>query len=286
MELALNMKIYAFDNKILALNNTWLRENPYVPPFDPNPLGLPALTIRVRVASGASAPSPVNATVTAVQGQTDVYDICTANTSRLDSWSSLLYNSNAVEVLGANAAGVTNMNNMFDNCNLMTSVPFFDTSSVTKMSSMFYRCNALTNVPLFDTTNVTIMYGMFENCYALTSVPLFYTANVTNMQGMFRSCTSLTTVPLFDTSSARNMSSMFKGCTALTTVPLLNTSAIVNTGDMFYNCTSVESGALALYQQLSTQANPPTYHSHTFYQCGSNTVTGAAELSQIPSDWK
>jgi hypothetical protein len=49
---------------------------------------------------------------------------------------------------------------------------------------------------------------------------------------------------------------------------------------------NVEGGALALYQQASSQTNPPSSHSQTFYDCGKNTTTGAAELSQIPSDWK
>jgi hypothetical protein len=56
--------------------------------------------------------------------------------------------------------------------------------------------------------------------------------------------------------------------------------------DMFWDCYNVESGALALYQQASSQARPPAYHYYTFYKCGINTTTGAAELAQIPSDWK
>ena len=55
---------------------------------------------------------------------------------------------------------------------------------------------------------------------------------------------------------------------------------------MFANCTKVQSGALALYQQASTQANPPPEHARTFRNCGSDTPTGAAELAQIPYDWK
>lgn len=55
--------------------------------------------------------------------------------------------------------------------------------------------------------------------------------------------------------------------------------------DTFYNCINVESGILALYQQVSTQSNIP-YHSEAFYNCGSNTETGRAELAQLPSDWK
>jgi surface protein len=231
------MKIFAFDNKILALNNKWLRENPYVPPVDPyNPLGLPALTIRVKVASGSSAPSPTNATVTAVQGQTDVYDICTANSARLNDWSGLLYSANIIEVLGANATGVTIMRETFDSCTALTSVALFDTSTVATMNYTFNNCTSLTSVPLFDTSNVIYM-----NC-------------------MFSYCEALTTIPLFDTSKVIDMDSMFE------------------------ECTNVQSGALALYQQASTQANVPS-HDFTFYNCGSNTITGAAELAQIPDDW-
>jgi hypothetical protein len=54
---------------------------------------------------------------------------------------------------------------------------------------------------------------------------------------------------------------------------------------MFDSCYKVQSGALALYQQASTQATPPTDHTGTFTNCGRDTVTGAAELAQIPQDW-
>jgi surface protein len=257
------MKIFAFDNKILALNNKWLRENSYVPPVDPyNPLGLPALTIRVKVASGSSAPSPTNATVTAVQGQTDVYDICTANSARPNDWSGLLYSANIIEVLGANATGVTIMRETFDSCTALTSVALFDTSTVSTMNYTFNNCTSLTSVPLFDTSNVTDMSIMFDSCSSLTTVPLFDTSNVTTMAQMFNNCTSLTTVLLFDTSNVTDMTGMFA------------------------NCSNVTGGALALYQQASSQANPPTNHLITFRNCGSNTTTGAAELAQIPSDWK
>ena len=35
-----------------------------------------------------------------------------------------------------------------------------------------------------------------------------------------------------------------------------------------------------------TEGHTPTNHKSTFYNCGRDTVTGAAELAQIPSDWK
>ena len=56
--------------------------------------------------------------------------------------------------------------------------------------------------------------------------------------------------------------------------------------ETFYDCTKVETGALALYQQLSTQGIESSFHVRTFRNCGSETTTGAAELAQIPDDWK
>lgn len=112
------------------------------------------------------------------------------------------------------------------------------------------------------------------------------TTGITDMYGMFKGCTALTAVPLFDTSSVTTMYMMFQGCSSLTYIPLFVTSRVTNMNMTFQSCTNVQSGALALCQQVSTQATPPTYHDRTFQNCGSNTTTGAAELAQIPSNWK
>ena len=150
--------------------------------------------------------------------------------------------------------------------------------------TLFYNNTSLVSVIAANTTGVTNMGTMFCKTN-LTTVPLFDTSSVTNMYDMFNNCTSLTTVPLFDTSSVTNMGQMFYGCTSLTTVPLFDTSSVTNMGQMFRNCMAVESGALALYQQASTQTTPPQYHTLTFKNCGANTIPGDAELAQIPSSW-
>ena len=229
-----------------------------------NPLNLPSNTVRVRTNDGnvpyKSSDYPTTyETATLVEGTSDVYDVYKSGTD----FKFLFCDSrNIVEVLGANTTGITNMYNMFSHCTSLTTVHLFDTFSVTDMQQMFYKCNQL------------------------TSVPLFYTSNVTAMMYMFGYCNSLTSVPLFDTSSVTNMDSMFDTCSSLTSVPLFNTSSVVSMHNMFLNCKNVQSGALALYLQASTQANPPSGHVKTFKNCGSNTTTGAAELAQIPDDWK
>ena len=227
-----------------------------------NPLNLPANTVRVRTSDGAvpkKSSSTTYETATLVEGTSDVYDVYKSGT---DFTFLLVDSGNIVEVLGANTTGITNMTGMFNFCTSLETVALFDTSSVTDMHTMFNYCSLLKSVPLFDTSSVTAMQFMFYNCTSLTSVPLFDTSSVTNIEYMFNNCSSLTTVLLF------------------------NTSSVVFMAGMFENCKNVQSGALALYQQTSTQANPPSKHTGTFKNCGSNTTTGAAELAQIPSDWK
>lgn len=225
-----------------------------------NPLNLPAYTVRVKLASGYTPSAQTGVTHTLVDATENIWDYY--KSGNRPSFSSLFVaETHLLEVLGANSTGVQYMDGMFSGCSSLTAVALFDTSSVVNTGSMFKNCSSLATVPLFDTSNVSSMQNMFNNCSSLTTVPVFNTSNVSNMNNMFSYCSSLTTVPLFNTSNVSNMSSMF------------------------LNCSSVASGALALYTQASSQAEPPDYHTTTFKNCGSNTQTGAAELAQIPQDW-
>ena len=278
------MKVYTYNDKVLvnSANDKWLKAHDMLPP----------LTIRVKLKDGASL-SINGATCTQVSTSPNIWDVCTATGSKLNNWYSLFQgNTNLLEVLDANTKGTGSINDligtssMFKNCTALTSVPLFDTSSVNNMNSMFYKCSSLTSVPLFNTSSVNDMGNMFIYCSSLASVPLFDTSSVNNMNSMFESCSSLTSVPLFNTSSVSGMGGMFKSCSSLTSIPLFNTSRVTNMEMTFASCINVESGALALYQQVSTQTYVPEQHDGTFYNCGSNTTTGAAELAQIPSSWK
>jgi surface protein len=134
--------------------------------------------------------------------------------------------------------------------------------SGTSFRYLFWQSTNLLEVLGANTTGITDMRDAFHGCFSVTTIPLFDTRNVTTMYFMCYQCKALTSIPLFDTSKVTNMQ-----CT-------------------FEVCHSVESGALALYQQVSTQTTPPSNHVSTFRGCGSNTQTGAAELAQIPDDWK
>ena len=137
----------------------------------------------------------------------------------------------------------------------------------TDATAMFQGCTSMVTAPTITTTSALQQVGsMFARCFALETIPLFNTSGVTKFFGGSRGgicyqCTALKSVPLFDTSSATDVRSMFNSCSA------------------------VESGALALYQQMSTQATPPSSYGSCFTNCGANTVSGSAELAQIPTSW-
>lgn len=146
-------------------------------------------------------------------------------------------------------------------------------------------CGELLKVLGANTSGVTDMSDMFCGCYSLNEVCLFDTSSVTNMNNMFQSCGHITSLPTFDTHNVTNMFGMLCYCTRLAAIPLFNTDSVQTVENAFYSMRYVETGALALYNQMSTQATPPSSYTNCFTNCGYDTVTGLAELQQIPSSW-
>lgn len=129
--------------------------------------------------------------------------------------------------------------------------------------------------------------NLFKGCTTqLLEVLGANTTNVTTMQRMFFNCNALTNVQLFDTSNVTDMRSMFELCISLKSIPLFDTSKVIIFDFAFSRCYNVESGALALYQQASSQTFPPVYYLRAFFSCGVDTITGSTELAQIPDNWK
>ena len=143
-----------------------------------------------------------------------------------------------------------------------------------------------------DLTGVTSVAYLFGGAYQIQNIfSIRSTSSLENTNSMFyhnRNNIQIPFVPLFDTSSCTNMSHMFQGCIALTSIPLFDTSSCTYMENFAAGCVKVETGALALYQQASTQSTPPTSHSGTFGQCGRDTDPSApihAEMAQIPTSW-
>lgn len=110
----------------------------------------------------------------------------------------------------------------------------------TNLQNAFNACSSLKTVPLFDTSDVISMHGTFSTCYALEIVPKLNLSEVLITQAMFATCSSLREVPLFDTGEVRNMSNMFQDCVGLTKVPDLDTTNVTTMYQMFLNAYSLE----------------------------------------------
>lgn len=120
--------------------------------------------------------------------------------------------------------GVTNCNDMFENCQSLITPPNFDNMEIHSTDCMFRYCYSLVNITLtFDSTYLTTTSYMFFNCRKLKEIQLFTTSNVTDMNNMFGGCENLITIPPFDTRNVNNMHSMFNyGCQSLVSLPPLN----------------------------------------------------------------
>lgn len=142
-----------------------------------------------------------------------------------------------------------------------------------------------------DLTGVTTVHLLFGGAKMIHKYQLRNTGSLTDVSAMFyhrNGMAYLEEISLFDTSSVTNFSGMFNSAingTNEMSIPLFDTSSATDVTAMFRNTRKITGGHLALYQQMSTQSNPPTTYTNCFTNCGSGTTTGAAELAQIPSSW-
>ena len=172
------------------------------------------------------------------------------------------YNCHALKQIDGleylNTENVTDMLEMFRNCNALTSldVSQFNTGNVRRMNWMFAGCSSLTSLDLrnFNTKKVTGMRSMFSECSSLTSLDLtnFSTDSVTTMRGMFDSCSGLTSLDLskFNTQNVTSMREMFDGCSGLTSLDLnnFNTQNVTNMNSMFSRCSRLASISLKSFK--------------------------------------
>lgn len=248
-------KIYTFDGGLARIGNGVMGQKDHAP--DPyNPLNLPSHTIRVRFSDNYT-PS-MGDSQTQVSVSPNIWDITKTGTS----WYQLFnYNNDILEILGANASGVENF-------------------------EMFcHYAENLESTVLFDTRDAVNVWNMYNKCFSLISIPDYQLNNATNCESFCFQCNSLVHAPHLYTPAATNMSHMFYLCTSMVDMPQLITTNVTDVTNMFYMCLNVESGIYDFYQQLSQQDNPPSSHSDCFFDCGSDTVTGYAELEQIPTSW-
>ena len=162
---------------------------------------------------------------------------------------------------------------------------------------LFCECTKLTKVSNYiingsaDTTNPYAAIAIFQGAVNLeeVSITLNNIKNASQMFDMFNySNSKLKTVNITQTGyGLENTSFMFANCDKLEYAPYLNCAASMNKAwYTYYHCYKVEGGALDMYNQLKNVSFESSGdYVDCFRDCGRDTVTGAAELAQIPSSW-
>lgn len=159
-----------------------------------------------------------------------------------------------------------------------------------------FTISGATVTPVAGQSNVYDVYkesdnwsGLFRENTNITAILGANTTGVTDMSYAFYYTTFMSSIVIFDTSTVTNMSNMFRNSTFSGSLPLFDTSSATNVDYAFSDNTRITSGMLALYQQMSTQANPPTSHNKTFWFLDSGwpspSASIQAERAQIPSSW-
>lgn len=180
----------------------------------------------------------------------------------------------------SDTSNVTNMQNMFDGCSNLTSIPQLDTSSSTEMSYMFQGCSKLTTIPQLDTSNVTGMRNMFSLDNNLISVPQLDTSNVTDMSNMFAYCFKLTTIQQLNTSKVTDMNAMFSNCNNLTTIDITHMNITSNTRSSNFAAHCFSLTKLIIRNMDSI----PTLNSNAFTNCVH--FTGTTNATYNPNGLK
>ncbi len=197
---------------------------------------------------------------------TEIKGIEYLNTSEVTDMNQMFTNCESIESLNLssfNTAKVNDMYFMFAYCKALKSLDLsrFNTEKVSDMSSMFYYCSAIESLDLsrFNTEKVSDMNSMFYYCSAIEVLDLssFNTAAVSNMSRMFYNCSSLKSLDLssFNTSEVTNMSEMFYCCSSLKSLDLssFNTSEVTLMQRMFYGCHALESLDLGNFNTENVQ---------------------------------
>lgn len=186
-------------------------------------------------------------TLTGVQEDTLVQRDGMQTTASVIPW----YANSQIAEIECNFIPTGDISHIFSNLLNVETITFGDnfvnnSIMITNMSNMFDRCEKLTSVDLsgLDVSNVTDMSCLFDNCSALTSVGDLWdwnVSNVTSMKLMFGYCPLLTSVgdlSNWDVSNVTNMSYMFADDEKLRVVGVLsdwNTSKVYTMQNMFFN---------------------------------------------------
>lgn len=282
----------SYNGSVLKVNGGWLD---YVPPPDPGTT-LPPGTLRVQyrntvVADSGRPKGQPFYTYQAVDLSNRIYDITLTDTPTSgwlnEEFAVTSYVNREGNILDANLAGVTSVNDWFDSSDesICRNVKLHNAVNITSLNSAYRSLRKVKGANSYTWVDNYVQYLYIGNLINLTSA--------SRMCDMHDYEVGSTVTPYLQTVTLQGTTKklkstyrMFNECTSLKQVPLFNTDGVTDARQMFKECTHMwPSHVLEWYQQLSSQRVPPAQHSDCFTNAGISQSGGAAVLAQIPASW-
>ena len=142
------------------------------------------------------------------------------NRIQLEQLISYAFKHNIYDLNFIDTNKITDMSNLFINCEYDIDVSNWDMSNVKNMSYMFYKCYKFTGKGIgnWNVSNVKDIGGMFAGCEKFDcNLSNWDVSNVTNTAGMFCFCKNFDCdLSRWNVSNVTCMEYMFSGCKKLT----------------------------------------------------------------------
>jgi hypothetical protein len=170
------------------------------------------------------------------------------NVKSFNPYSTFRHNMNLeyLEFPSGATAGYSDFYYMFENCNKIKNLPFFDTSSATGVYAIFANCHSIESVPQYDFSNVTNFQSAFHRCLSLKNIPELDFSNGENFYSTFSYNHQLASIPSgVDFGTPTGCRDMFFYCYNLRRAPIIDLSDATDIRNMFYFCNSL-GGSVAI----------------------------------------
>lgn len=181
------------------------------------------------------------------------------------NFSNFFRNMTSLAVVELDTTGATTMDNMFNWCYALTTIPQFDTSTVTTTANMFHNCYSLITVPPLNLSSCTNISSMFWTCKNLRTVGQWTllpgATGVLSTGNTFTSCDRLLITPDFGTAVFNTGVAMFSGCYDLVCLPAIRVNG-TSYLSFFQNCYNLET-----ILDIVPVTTLPTVLASTFLNC-------------------
>ena len=147
----------------------------------------------------------------------------------------------------------TTIDGMFENMQLLSIFPSFDTSNVTSAVKAFKNCFNLMNrsgynLSMYNFGKLSDATSMFENCSKLTNAQLPENNALTNVSSMFKNCSELLTID-FSGAELVTINNFIDGCYKLSSLTGINGSNLSDS-TLYNGCVRLMNGNITTLTTL------------------------------------